>query len=98
MWHVKTQGNTWNSMCHEKVLVCEISPSAVRQLHPGQQEVLVILGREHLLLLPLLLGHDLLHLGLLTESGRQEHQLILSSNTSPHLLYDSLFSLVPICE
>jgi len=59
-------------MSNDKVIVCVTSPSAVSQLYSGQQEVLVIFRGEHLLLPPLFLGHDLLHLGLLTEINRQE--------------------------
>lgn len=48
------------------------SPPAVSQFHSSQQEVLVVFGGEHLLLPPLFLGHDLLRLGLLTDTSRQE--------------------------
>lgn len=65
--------NLQEIICNDKVAVRVTSPSAVSQFDSCQQEVLVIFRGEHLLLPPLFLGHDLLHLGLLTET--REHQI-----------------------
>lgn len=74
--HAKTLSQ-YKTTCDDKVIVDVTSPSVGSQLYPGQQEMLVILRREHLLLLPVFLGHHLLHLRLLTKKQQTKWQVIL---------------------
>lgn len=54
-----------------KVLEIQPSPSVGSQLHATQQKVLIIFRGQHLLLLPVLLGCNLLCLCFLTEESRE---------------------------
>lgn len=59
-----------------KVLEIQASPSVGSQLHATQQEVLIIFRGQHLLLLPVLLGYNLLCLCFLLEYSRDARGLI----------------------
>ena len=74
-------------VCHEKAIKRVTSPFTVGQFHSSQQKVLIIFRGEHLLLPPLLFGHDLLYLGLLTKKHQRAFDFKLQNDFSSVTCY-----------